>query len=360
MVASGSTGVVRETTVIPITTVAANLVTPKLVYSLTKNGGLPEAGSITRDSLLGTQKDSKTTSSDINKSSSRPHFTPNIKISTLSEELPSSSKPSMQMGAQVCDTKTCGMSLSIPICVNGIHVPTAIVDSAAQVTLISRELYDSLPKPPEVLQTVHLKGISDSQAKVKAYKLKNVNLNVGGQIFSWPVYVAPISDPVLIGLDFLLDKHCQIDLKSKTLKIGKTTVQASIVPNGKHTTFPVARAVVAKRKVVPPNTMCDITIDLRGMVEFPECLIIEPSAHTKLLLSGTLVNTNNTMTVRVVNPTDSFVTLKPGALIGSAMEFEEMTNDEFSPETETFTIFEANLENADLDEIPTIEHAAIK
>ena len=117
----------------------------------------------------------------------------------------------------------CGVSLSIPVKVNGVEVPAAIVDSAAQITIISTDLYHSLPNPPEVLHTVFLRGISNTQGRVKAHKLKDLNITIGNQIFPWTVYVAPITDQFLLGLDFLLHKSCQIDMKSGTVQIGSET-----------------------------------------------------------------------------------------------------------------------------------------
>ena len=57
-------------------------------------------------------------------------------------------------------------------------------------------------------------------------KLDSVRLKIGSQEYLEPLYVAPIEDDMLLGLDFLLKYHARVDLESQVLHIGdkKTTI----------------------------------------------------------------------------------------------------------------------------------------
>ena len=60
-----------------------------------------------------------------------------------------------------------GMSLLFPVLINGLST-LAVVDSAAQVTVLNEVMYKEMASPPLLIGEVRLKGIGDNGV-LKAY-----------------------------------------------------------------------------------------------------------------------------------------------------------------------------------------------
>ena len=152
---------------------------------------------------------------------------------------------------------TKGLSMVVPIEVKG-HNTSAIVDGGAQVTIINQGLFEGLnhtgPREP-----VRLKGIAPNKI-MDGYLVRDVLLSLGGQSYHWDLYVAPIDDPFLLGLDFM--KHHKVDtLLSRNVLVVNgeyeipITFKCGISSTGATETYEIGRVTVGKRVVIPPNTV---------------------------------------------------------------------------------------------------------
>ena len=63
----------------------------------------------------------------------------------------------------------------------------------------------------------------------------------------------PITDQVILGLDFLLTHSCIVDLKKNVVTIGNTVIPAVLCNNSK-TEQAVCRVEMGRRLVIPPNS----------------------------------------------------------------------------------------------------------
>ena len=98
---------------------------------------------------------------------------------------------------EVLVRKFVGMNLIFPIQVNRIDI-WAIVDSAAQVTIISQKLRDQITDSLETIGKVNLRGIgSHVKGLIPAQKTKGIDIKFGKN--AWEAYVAEMTDPQLIG-----------------------------------------------------------------------------------------------------------------------------------------------------------------
>ena len=126
-----------------------------------------------------------------------------------------------------------------------------MVDTAAEVTIISDSLYRRLCPKPHLVQNVTLHTASKNLDMV-GYVVVPVSLQLGSRVYSIHVYVAPIEDDMLLGLDLIGTNGVTLNLKDSMLTIGLEQISMSKGgANGKCPT--IAKVCISKRAVVPPN-----------------------------------------------------------------------------------------------------------
>ena len=218
-------------------------------------------------------------------------------------------------------------SLIIPIRINGVKT-SAVVDTAAQVTVVSRKLWGQLKDPPEENENVVLKGAAEG-SRMGAAVAPGVRLKVGGQEHKWTVHVAHITDSCILGLDFLKKKGCVVDLIEDTIQIGQEVVQCSTKRDPDGNEFQVRRVTVGRRVVVPPNTAKKVAVTMpEGKAK---SYVLEPKLGKGLLTPYSLIRGTNNNVVVVQNNTSAHQVLKKGQSIGRAVEAETVLEEGGSP-----------------------------
>lgn len=110
-------------------------------------------------------------------------------------------------------------NIKVNLSINGVPV-AAVIDTAAQVTIISDGLYKSFKVRPPTLSKVIL-HTAGRDLKMSGYKVGPVSIVIGSQIFPEnEVYVAPVGDDMLLGLDFLHQHGAIINMSNGKLEIG--------------------------------------------------------------------------------------------------------------------------------------------
>jgi hypothetical protein len=116
--------------------------------------------------------------------------------------------------------------LRVPVEVQGMQLQ-AVVDTVAQVTLVSEEFYKLLdPAPPirkEVVMNTAGKGM-----QMDGYIAGPFEVVLGTHQFSVEIYVAPIEEEMLLGLDFLEANGVSLHLKEKELQIAGDVIPMSL------------------------------------------------------------------------------------------------------------------------------------
>ena len=93
----------------------------------------------------------------------------------------------------------------------------AAVDTAAEVTIISDKVYEALEtKPPTVRETImHAAGRG---MKMKTFVVGPVQLKLGSKFYETEVYVAPIQDEMLLGLNFMVTYGVSVNLEKTCIQ----------------------------------------------------------------------------------------------------------------------------------------------
>ena len=216
-------------------------------------------------------------------------------------------------------------TLFIPINLRGVRTD-AVVDSAAQVTVVSRELWEHICETPPSVGQVVLCG-ADNASKMKADIVDGVSLQVGGHTYPWRIYVASISDKIILGMDFLRATHCLVDLEHDCLTIDKEVIPGMFQRQSKGSSSHVSQVKVSRRVIIPPNTTAAVSVSLAN----PEDgrFIIQPQHSFGLMVPHSLVCGKGNSPIMVCNFSSKFITLKKGHLFGEAVEVESALEDEF-------------------------------
>ena len=111
-------------------------------------------------------------------------------------------------------------SLVIDIEVGGVGCE-AVIDSGAQVTVVSRRLWDVVGKGV-VIDTVKLKGAT--QDTMMADIVENVEIEAGGVRRGTKIFVADITDDCIFGLDCMKLFKMVVDLYKGVVGVGHSVV----------------------------------------------------------------------------------------------------------------------------------------
>ena len=138
--------------------------------------------------------------------------------------------------------------------------------------------------------------------KMKGFVVGPVQLKLGNQQFKEKVYVAPIEDDMLLGLDFLRRHEIDIRIQVLRLVVGPEEIPMDFRLGPQHSR--VARVYIQRQTVVPPNAIKRITgvIDQRM-----EVCMFEKSPELPAIAACTLHDGGRAIEVCVINPTDRHV-----------------------------------------------------
>ena len=131
----------------------------------------------------------------------------------------------MEMREVMVRTGSDRCTLVIDMTINN-HYVEAVVDSGAQVSVLSRIFFDRLSCRPRPVESIQMKGASASGVMVgcRVYGVE-VDLGDGHENYSMTMYVANISDNCILGLDYLKARKAVIDLSQGVFVVNHTILK---------------------------------------------------------------------------------------------------------------------------------------
>ena len=157
-----------------------------------------------------------------------------------------------------------------------------VVDTAAQMSVISQSFLNSLKSTVTVSREhIRIRNAEHMRCRI----IRQLPITMQGKQFKIDVAVGPITDDFIIGLDFLLEHHCIVNVESSIVTIDGVTVYA-VMKKGCSARYNVSRLHVTQRTVVPPNHRANIMVEPRNPThityvttpELTDSLIITQSA----------------------------------------------------------------------------------
>ena len=242
----------------------------------------------------------------------------------------------------ICKLRSASV-IRLPVEINDRKI-SAILDTAAEVSILSDQLFQNLHSKPKIVKKV-IMNAAGRDMRMTGAKLDSVRLKIGSHEYLEPLYVAPIEDDMLLGLDFLLKYQAKVDLNSQVLHLGGETIPLTL---GETDPVRVFKITTSKKLVVPPFSVLRVPCKLDNM---GSDYLVEPTSDT-LLSPRTLQKAGSQPVLSFVNCGDRNVKILKGQLVGLAYEIDEVV-DELATQ-ETFQISQANV-ISDTDKCETNE-----
>ncbi|KAK3097999.1 hypothetical protein FSP39_015198 [Pinctada imbricata] len=217
--------------------------------------------------------------------------------------------PVLQIGK-----KTGGRSISVLIEINDIEAE-AIVDTGADVSVLSREFARHLQLKFDNKDTIHLMNAEDGKEMEAICDVK-VKLRIGNSTIDWPFYICPTRDNVLIGMDLLEALDAVVLARQGDLVInGKVVVGKGKGSNDFH----IARVQVAKDTTLKPFSETIITGKVDDQAEGITA-VLDPAS---LKIGSVLVQVQEEITIRILNATPKQLKLSSGTHLGKLVEIDK-------------------------------------
>ena len=152
--------------------------------------------------------------------------------------------------------------------------------------------------------------------------IRQLPITIQGKQFKIDVAVGPITDDFIIGLDFLLEHHCIVNVMSSIVTLDGDTVYA-VMKKGSSGRYNVSRVQVTQRTIVPPNHRANIMMELTSPTHVTYVTAPELT-HSLITPSCLICGGEGPVVIKNINDSNRQVVLKQGDLLTQAIELDEI------------------------------------
>ena len=200
----------------------------------------------------------------------------------------------------------------------------AVVDTAAQATVVGLDWLRSNRPHLQLGEKVSLLNAAKG-SQMEGWKLRQQCLIFGDSRFTIDVIVTPISDDMLLGLDFLQRNGVVIDLAEGTVSVKGRVLEARGMRT-QDASFDIGRATLSRKVVVPPFSERQVLA--KKFCHGQKTFVFEPSVKNRgLLLPRLIVSPENQFPVIVRNDSDRYISLRKGHHLGFLIESAEVLEE---------------------------------
>ena len=215
--------------------------------------------------------------------------------------------------------------IQIPVMLGGIPIE-AVVDTAAEVTIISDRVYKELNWTGPIIKQVLLQ-IAGRELKIKGFIIRPLALQIGSHVYEEEVYVAPIEDKMLLGLDFLRRNKISINLGQEEgyLEVNEQKIPFVLKDKMKKGTKKkpkASRVRVCQRTIIPPKTAKIVTCATKSQ---KTDYMVEPITVGEITMPRTLHQKNQQPRICMLNLTNRNIVIKANQRIGEAYQISPIT-----------------------------------
>ena len=218
--------------------------------------------------------------------------------------------------------ETTGMTMVVPVSFGGTKL-SAVVDTAAQVSLIRQSVWEKIAIQHDVIpETVQLANAQkDSGMEGKLFS--HVGFILGGRKYYIDIVVADISDPMILGLDFLKMNKCKINLEDDSLELnGTEKIFAVMKGETSDKRYHVSRVLLTKKTTIPPHSIKFVSVKLQNPADV--VYAVEPNPRPSLFIPSMVVNGEEEVTFCLLNMSAHNLKFRRNEELGRATEVDAM------------------------------------
>ena len=220
---------------------------------------------------------------------------------------------------KLSESELTGWNIEINVETQGVLIP-AIIDTAAQVSVMSYEQATALGYTFPEDQKVVLQAVN--QTNMDSYSWSDFTFRLGDKSYSTQVCVSPISDPLLLGLNFLLKYHCLVDCNKERLIVDGISLPVDV---RKDTTIhdSIFKLKCKKKVVLQPESVHVVNVTsptehlTHKLLENQHLILAPHLDDQRLLLPHSVVGCGKSkITIRNISKVP--VTIKKNKLLGTS------------------------------------------
>lgn len=194
-----------------------------------------------------------------------------------------------------------------------------MIDTGASCCVMSNRIYESLPlehRPNLVFKDCGIRSVSGEVTK--CHGVATFDVQFGNLKLPVEFHVADICDKVILGMTFLSGFGGTINTKTGTMSIGDQDVPCVILdgkPSPRRVYIPQEIIIPAGREVIIPGKSRELHGNRSSLSSVP--MLFEPrqsffNNHNLMVCASVVLNNSTTVPIRVFNPTEEPVVLRPG------------------------------------------------
>ena len=142
-----------------------------------------------------------------------------------------------------------GIVYTVPVQIQNKSIK-AVLDTGAEVTVKSDKLLKQIVPQPATIKNITLKSAGRGM-KMEGKLVGPIDIKIGSNTYQDNIYVAPIEDDMLLGLQFLKKIGASAHLASDTLTVSGENIQMNFgTTEGPE--LKIARVQIANKTTIPP------------------------------------------------------------------------------------------------------------
>ena len=195
-------------------------------------------------------------------------------------------------------TEPAGVSLMVPFGFENKKV-AAIIDSEAQVSVISPELRERLGWIYGAWDTRVTLLNAQKNSSMKGVLRKNIGFRMGGGKHFCDFVEMDINDSLILGIDFLRNYSCKVDFGRSVVKMSNGEEVFVSYHRQDAGSFHISRVLASKKVPIKPRTAKRIKPKYEYPVDTPFAL--KPTSRKDLFAPSIMVNGAQSAEILVMN-----------------------------------------------------------
>ena len=212
-----------------------------------------------------------------------------------------------------------GTSLKV-LCYIHDYPVSAVVDTAADVSIISKSVCDQLNISPRNSKPITLFAAGENQS-FPAEKVGPISFKIGNTVLERIIFSAPICDEMLLGMDILQDLDAKIDVKNQRLQCNDEILPLVKALEKGETEEPRVPLFLKSKLKIPAES--EVVISINSDADPRATYLLEPSTDLPVLVARTVLQGTSSPQVSLMNCSNETISLLNGTHIGTLQPLME-------------------------------------